>query len=35
MTTIVDVDLSRFDAAVYQLGNNGTARELLKAWPLT
>jgi hypothetical protein len=21
--------------SVYHLGNNGTARELLKAWPLT
>lgn len=23
------------DAAVYHLGNNGTARELLKRWPVT
>jgi hypothetical protein len=28
-------DVHPVSLAVYQLGNNGTARTLLKAWPLT
>ena len=33
--TFQEFDVHPAGLAVYQLGNNGTARELLKAWPLT
>jgi hypothetical protein len=35
ITWSVWVSIQVAGVAVYHLGNNGTARELLKAWPVT